>query len=123
MRARPIGPAQSSVFHNFARGGPTQEAHPRAIYSSDGLLRSVVGQGHARFVRVTLPRGASDQGKRPEGGSRRYAVARVPIMVGIAVPIMVGIMVVIDVRNGVTGAIKERVSQVLHRPARVTAGN
>jgi hypothetical protein len=33
-------------------------------------------------------------------------------MVGIAVPIMVGIMVVIDVRNGVTGAIQEMVSQV-----------
>jgi hypothetical protein len=50
---------------------------------------------------VTLPRGASDQGKRPEGGSRRYAVACVPIMVGNAVPIMVGIMVLIDEPNRV----------------------
>jgi hypothetical protein len=63
--------------------------------------------------------GAPDQGKRPEGGSRRYAVACVPIMVGIAGPIMV----VIDVRNGLTGAIKEMVSQVRHRLARVTASN
>jgi hypothetical protein len=33
----------------------------------------------------------------PEAGSRSYAVACVPIMVGIMVPIMVGIMVVIGV--------------------------
>jgi hypothetical protein len=25
MRARPAGPAESSVFHNFARSGPTKE--------------------------------------------------------------------------------------------------
>jgi hypothetical protein len=41
MRARPAGPAQSSVFRNSARRGPTKAAHRRAIYSSDGLLRSV----------------------------------------------------------------------------------
>src|SRR5215213_6011549 len=64
MRARPAGPAESSVFHNFARGGPTKEADPRALNQLDGLLRSVAGQGYARFVRVTLPRGASDQHKR-----------------------------------------------------------
>jgi len=68
---------------------------------SGGLLRSVAGQGHARFLRVTLPRGASDQRKRPAAGSNRYAVACVPIMVGIAVPIMVGIMVVIVVSDRV----------------------
>ena len=68
MRARPAGPAESAVFHNFARGGPTKEAHPRALNRVDGLLRSVAGQGHARFVCVTLPRGASDQPKWPETG-------------------------------------------------------
>jgi hypothetical protein len=38
MRARPAGPAQSSALHNFARSGPTKEAHRRAIYRSGGLL-------------------------------------------------------------------------------------
>ena len=71
MRARPVGPAQSSVFHNFARRGPTKEAHRRALDRPDGLLRSVAGQGHGRFLPVTLPRGASDQGKRAEAGSPR----------------------------------------------------
>ena len=69
---------------------------------SGGLQRSVAGQGHARFLRVTLPRERSDQGKQAEAGFHRYAVACVPIMVGIAVPIMVGIMVVIDVSNRVS---------------------
>jgi len=46
---------------------------------------------------VTLPRERPDQGKQSEAGSYRYAVACVPIMVGIAVPIMV----VIDVSNRV----------------------
>jgi hypothetical protein len=48
------------------------------------------------------PRERPDQRKRPEAGSYRYAVACVPIMVGIAVPIMVGIMVVIVVSDRVT---------------------
>jgi hypothetical protein len=69
MRARPVGPAQSSALHDFARGGPTKEAHRRAMNRSGGLLRSVAGQGHARCLRVTLPRGASDQRKRTEAGS------------------------------------------------------
>ena len=61
MRARPAGSAESSVFHNSARRGPTKEAHRRALNQPDGLLRSVAGQGHGRFLPVTLPRGASDQ--------------------------------------------------------------
>jgi len=61
-------------------------------------------------LRVTLPRGASDQRKRAEAGSHRYAVACVPIMVGIAVPIMVVIMVVIVVSDRVT----ERHSRIAH---------
>ena len=78
------------------------EAHRRAMNRSGGLQRSVAGQGHARFLRVTLPRERPDQRKRREAGSNRYAVACVPIMVGIAVPIMVGIMVVIVVSDRVT---------------------
>jgi hypothetical protein len=54
-----------------------------------------------------LPRERPDQRKRPEAGSNRYAVACVPIMVGIAVPIMVGIMVVIDVSNLVPSGTQE----------------
>jgi hypothetical protein len=103
MRARPVGPAESSALHDFARSGPTKEAHRRALYRSGGLLHSVAGQGHARFLRVTLPRERSDQGKRSEAGSHRYAVGCVPIMVGIAVPIMVGIMVGIVVSDRVAG--------------------
>jgi hypothetical protein len=38
MRARPAGPAQSSVFHNSARRGPTKEAHRRALNRPDGLV-------------------------------------------------------------------------------------
>src|SRR5215207_3056487 len=94
MRARPAGPAESSVFHNFARRGPTKEAHRRALNRPDGLLnfarrgptkeahrralnrpdgllRSKAGRGHGRFLPVTPPRGASDQGKRAEAGARR----------------------------------------------------
>jgi hypothetical protein len=56
--------AESSVLHYFARSGPTKEAHRRAFYRSDGLLRSVAGRGHARCLRVTLPRGLSNQPKR-----------------------------------------------------------
>jgi hypothetical protein len=48
MRARPAGPAQSSVLHNFARSGPTKEAHRRALNRSDGLLRSEAGQVRLR---------------------------------------------------------------------------
>src|SRR5215208_6316820 len=71
MRARPVGPAESAVFHNFARRGPTKEAHRRALNRPDGLLRSVAGQGHARFLPVTLPRERPDQGKRSEAGDHR----------------------------------------------------
>src|SRR5829696_880959 len=101
MRARPAGPAQSSALHDFARSGPTKEAHRRAMNRSGGLLRSVAGQGHARCLRVTLPRERPDQDKRAKAGSNRYAVACVPIMVGNAVPITVGIMVPIDGPNRV----------------------
>ena len=68
MRARPAGPAQSSALHDFARSGPTKEAHRRALNQPDGLLRSVAGQGHGRVLPVTLPRGASEQHKRTELG-------------------------------------------------------
>src|SRR5215207_8858487 len=76
MRARPAGPAQSAVFHNFARRGPTKEAHRRALDRPDGLLRSVAGQGHGRVLPVTLPRGASDQRKRAAAGSPRSPTPR-----------------------------------------------
>jgi hypothetical protein len=33
-----------SIFHNFARLGPTKEAHRRALNQPDGLLRSVAGR-------------------------------------------------------------------------------
>jgi hypothetical protein len=45
-----------------------KEAHRRAMNQSGGLQRSVAGQGHARVLRVTLPRGASDQRKQAEAG-------------------------------------------------------
>jgi len=38
--------------------------------------RSVAGQGHARFLRVTLPRGASDQRKRTEAGDPKSPTPR-----------------------------------------------
>jgi hypothetical protein len=43
---------------------------------SGGLQRSVAGQGHGRFLPVTLPRGASDQRKRAEAGSPRSPTPR-----------------------------------------------
>ena len=43
-RARPAGPAQSSVFHNSARRGPTKEAHDgRSISQTDSSMRSGAG--------------------------------------------------------------------------------
>src|SRR5215207_695813 len=41
---RPAGPAQSSALHDFARSGPTKEAHRRAINRSGELLRSEAGR-------------------------------------------------------------------------------
>jgi len=70
--ARPARRAGPIVrLPQFARRGPTKEAHRRALNQPDGLLRSEAGQGHARFLRVTLPRGASDQRKRAEASDHR----------------------------------------------------
>jgi len=76
MRARPAGPAESSALHDFARSGPTKEAHRRALNRSGGLQRSGAGQGHGRCLPVTLPRGASDQRKRAEAGNPRSPTPR-----------------------------------------------
>jgi hypothetical protein len=76
MRAPPAGPAESSVFHYSARRGPTKEAHRRALNQLDGLLRSVAGRGHGRFLPVTPPRERPDQGKRSEAGGRRSPTPR-----------------------------------------------
>src|SRR5215211_4594245 len=49
MRARPAGPAQSSALHDFARSGPTKEAHPRAsIGQTDFLVAKWGGRATAR---------------------------------------------------------------------------
>jgi len=88
---RPAGPAQSSALHYFARSGPTKEAHRRAINQSGGLLRSVAGQGHGRFLPVTLPRGASDQRKLAEAGTPRFPPPGGPIRGGVGGPIRGGI--------------------------------
>ena len=66
---------------------------------------------------VTPPRERPDQRKRPEAGYHRYAVACVPIMVGIAVAIMVGIMVVIVVSDCVTEWHSRNCSSRRHRVA------
>src|SRR5919106_3369239 len=71
MRARPAGPAQSSVFHNLARRGPTKEAHRRALDRPDGLLHS----------------GASDQGKPAEAGAHCPVTPEGPIEGGVEGPI------------------------------------
>src|SRR5215218_456310 len=63
MRARPAGPAQSSVFHDFARRGPTKETHRRALNRPDGLLRSVAG----RLTSANRPRPAPTAPSPPEG--------------------------------------------------------
>jgi hypothetical protein len=72
MRARPAGPAQPSVLHDFARGGPTKEAHPRALNQPDGLLRSVVEGAPA--VSGIAPGG---QDRRSELTARNSASGRV----------------------------------------------
>ena len=76
MRARPVGPAQSFALHNFARSGPTKEAHRRALNRSGGLLRSVAGQGHGQNPPVTLPRERPDLLKRAEAGDHRSPTPR-----------------------------------------------
>jgi hypothetical protein len=45
---RPAGPAESSALHDFARSGPTKEAHRRAFYRSGGLQRSEAGRVRRR---------------------------------------------------------------------------
>jgi hypothetical protein len=62
-----VGPAESSVFHYFARRGPTKEAHRRALS------------------------GASDQPKRPKAGCRRSPPPGEPIRGGVGGPIRGGI--------------------------------
>ena len=63
MRVRPVGPAQSSVFHNSARRGPTKEAHRRALNQPDGLLRSVA----ERLTSANRPRPAPPRSPTPRG--------------------------------------------------------
>ena len=54
----------------------TKEAHRRALNQPDGLLRSEAGQGHGRFLPVTLPRGASNQRKQAADGNHRSPTPR-----------------------------------------------
>ena len=90
MRARPAGPAQSSVFHDFARSGPTKEAHRRALNRPDGLLRSVAGQGHGRFLPVTLPRERLTSANRPRPATTAPSPPEGPIKGGVEGPIKGG---------------------------------
>jgi hypothetical protein len=50
MRARPAGPAESSALQDFARSGPTKEAHRRAMNRSGGLLLAQQGRPPPRLV-------------------------------------------------------------------------
>ena len=95
MRARPAGPAESSVFHDFARRGPTKEAHRRAINRPDGLLRSVAGQGHGRFLPVTLPRERLTSANGPRPAPTGPPPPEGPIKGGVGGPIRGGIRGVI----------------------------
>src|SRR6266545_2451377 len=72
---------------------PASESAPVGRWAA--LLRSEAGPGHARSLRVTRPRLRAELRKRREGGAHRYAVACVPITVGITVPITVGVEVVV----------------------------
>jgi len=58
---------------------------------SGGLQRSVAGQGHGRFLPVTLPRECSDQGKQAEAGSHCPLTPEGPIKGGVEGPIKGGI--------------------------------
>ena len=58
---------------------------------SGGLLRSVAGQGHARFLRVTLPRERPDQAKRAAAGPTAPSPPEGPIKGGVEGPIKGGI--------------------------------
>jgi hypothetical protein len=48
-RARPAGPAQSSALHNFARSGPTKEAHRRALNDRADSYVAKRGRGTGGF--------------------------------------------------------------------------
>ena len=61
--ARPAGPAESSALHNFARSGPTKEAHRRAMNRSGGLLHSEAG----RLTSANGPRPATPGPPAPWG--------------------------------------------------------
>ena len=121
MRARPAGPAQSSALHDFARSGPTKEAHRRALNRSGGLQRSVAGQGHGRFLPVTLPRERPDQGKRAEAGSPGTPAAWGPIRGGIGVPIRGGIRVLLGVPIRGGPAVPEINPERSREPARISS--
>src|SRR5215212_9064370 len=90
MRARPAGPAESSVFHNFARSGPTKEAHRRALDRPDGLLRSVAGRGHARLLRVTPPAERLTSTNSPRPATTAPSPPEGPIKGGVEGPIKGG---------------------------------
>jgi hypothetical protein len=70
-RARPVGPAESSVLHDFARSGPTKEAHRRALNQPDGLLpvRSEAGRARA-YGAMTNPLGMTARYRCPVSSAR-----------------------------------------------------
>jgi len=70
-RARPAGPTQSSALHNFARSGPTKEAHRRALNRSGGLQRSVAGWAVIRGrPERHRDKTAGNRGRRPAAWCR-----------------------------------------------------
>ena len=91
MRTRPVGPAQSSALHDFARSGPTKEAHRWAMNRSGGLQRSVAGQGHARVLRVTLPSERLTKANGPRPATTAPSPPEGPIRGGVEGPIRGGI--------------------------------
>ena len=62
------------------------------------LVRWLSGaESRAKTARDSAPLSVMTCGNGPEGGPHRYAVACVPITVGVEVPITVGVEVVVEV--------------------------
>ena len=92
---RPRSTSQSGRAPTFPTAFRRTASEPGPTGRRAAHLRSEAGQGHGRFLPVTLPRERPDQHKRTEAGAHRSPTSGGPIRGGVGGPIRGGIRGVI----------------------------